>query len=75
MSELHLPHSHESQKIEDLLPQLSNTRDFEIAADIFKQLRRMCSQYLCYSGYDKSCCLTPSQTIEVQWPYRQQAKW
>ncbi|MGN8733186.1 ArsR/SmtB family transcription factor [Fusicatenibacter saccharivorans] len=38
MSELHLPHSHESQKIEDLLPQLSNTRDFEIAADIFKQL-------------------------------------
>ena len=37
MSELHLPHSHESQKIEDL-PQLSNTRDFEIAADIFKQL-------------------------------------
>ena len=38
MSELHLPHLHESQKIEDLLPQLSNTRDFEIAADIFKQL-------------------------------------
>ena len=38
MSELHLPHSHESQKIEDLRPQLSNTRDFEIAADIFKQL-------------------------------------
>lgn len=38
MSVLHLPHSHDNQKTEDLLLQLSNIRDFEIASDIFKQL-------------------------------------